>query len=157
MTYSPALKWMLIVLIPLTIGWKLMLKPEDPVEMQNAITAFLADQKFEVTVSDENLEYMQILDARSPSCHMRVARISPLGHEADLIRRLNEPNGRTYYVFRRVVYADQPVYLTVVNYIGFRFLRELGFVARVPPVLAVVASCEADKLPWSMLRSLEPT
>ena len=88
---------------------------------------------------------------------MRVARISPLGHEADLIRRLNEPNGRTYYVFRRVVYADQPVYLTVVNYIGFRFLRELGFVARVPPVLAVVASCEADKLPWSMLRSLEPT
>jgi hypothetical protein len=156
-TYSPALKWMLIVLIPLTIGWKLMLKPEDPVEIQNAIAVFLAEQKFEVVVSDENLEYMHIVDARSPSCHLRVARVSPLGHEADLIRRLNELNGRTYFVFRRVVYSDQPVYLTVVNYIWFRFLRELGFVSRVPPVLAVVASCETDQLPWSMLRSLEPT
>ena len=134
-----------------------MLKPEDPIEIQNSIAAFLEGQNFEVAVSDENLEYMRIVDAKLPSCHMRVARISPLGHEADLIRRLNEPNSRTYYVFRGVVYLDQPVYLTVVNYISFRFLRELGFVSRVPPVLAVVTSCDADNLPWNMLRSLEPT
>jgi hypothetical protein len=36
------------------------------------------------------------------------------------------------------------------------FLRELRLVSRVPPVLAVTTSCEAEQLPWHTLGSLEP-
>ena len=156
MTYSPALKWLVVILLPLTIGWKLVGKPENTVEIQNAIVEFLTKQQFDVRVTDENMEYMAIIDARSRSCQLRVARVSPLGHQADLVRRASATSDRTFYVFRGTVYPEQPVRLTVASYLWFRFLRELGSVSRVPPVLAVVASCDAEQLPWSALGSQGP-
>ena len=156
MTYSPALKWLVIMLLPLTIGWKAAGKPENPVEIQNAIVEFLNKQQFDVGVTDESMEYMSIIEARSRSCQLRVARVSPLGHEADLVRQGNATSDRTFYVFRGTVYPVQPVRLTVASYLWFRFLRELGLVSRVPPVLAVVASCDAEQLPWSALGSQGP-
>ena len=156
-TYSPALKWSVIILLPLTIGWKLAGKPENTVEIQNAIVEFLTKQQFDVNVTDENMEYMGIIDAWSRSCQLRVARVSPLGHQADLVRRASATSDRTFYVFRGTVYPEQPVRLTVASYLWFRFLRELGLVSRVPTVLAVVTSCDAEQLPWSALGSQEPT
>jgi hypothetical protein len=156
-TYSPALKWSVIVLLPLTIGWKLAGKPENPVEIQNSIVEFLTKQQFDVSVTDETLEYMGIINARSRLCQLRVARVSPLGHEADLVRQASTTSDRTFYVFRGTVYPEQPVRLTVASYLWFRFLRELGLVSRVPPVLAVFTSCDAEQLPWSALGSQEPT
>jgi hypothetical protein len=156
-TYSPVLKWSVIVLLPLTIGWKLAGKPENPVEIQNSIVEFLAKQQFDVSVTDETMEYMGIINARSRLCQLRVARVSPLGHEADLVRQVTTKSDRTFYVFRGMVYPEQPVRLTVASYLWFRFLRELGLVSRVPPVLAVVTSCDAEQLPWRALGSQEPT
>jgi hypothetical protein len=155
-TYSPALKWLVIILLPLTIGWKVASKPENPVEIQNAIVEFLTKQQFDVRVTDENMEYMGIIDARSRSCRLRVARVSPLGHEEDIVRRSSATSDRTFYVFRGTVYREQPVRLTVASYLWFRFLRELGLVSRIPPVLAVVTSCDAEHLPWSALGSQGP-
>jgi hypothetical protein len=103
------------------------------------------------------MEYMGIIDARSRSCQLRVARVSPLGHQADLVRRASATSDRTFYVFRGTVYPEQPVRLTVASYLWFRFLRELGLVSRVPPVLAVVTSCDAEQLPWNALGSQGPT
>jgi len=155
-TYSPALEWSVIVLLPLTIGWKAVGKPENPIEIQNSIVEFLTKQQFEASVSDENMEYMSIINARSRSCQLRVARVSPLGHEADLVRQASAASDRTFYVFRGTVYPEQPVRLTVASYLWFRFLRELGLVSRVSPVLAVVTSCDAEQLPWSALGSQGP-
>ena len=157
MTYSPALKWSVIVLLPLTIGWKLAGKPENPAEIQNSIVEFLTNQQFDVSVTDETMEYMGIINARSRLCQLRVARVSPLGHQVDLVRQVSTTSDRTFYVFRGTVYPEQPVRLTVASYLWFRFLRELGLVSRVPPVLAVVTSCDAEQLPWSALGSQEPT
>ena len=156
MTYSPALKWSVIILLPLTIGWKVAAKPENPVEIQNAIVEFLTKQQFDASVTDENMEYMGIIDARSRSCQLQVSRVSPLGHQAEIVRRASATGDRTFYVFRGTVYPEQPVRLTVASYLWFRFLRELGLVSRVPPVLAVVTSCDAEQLPWSSLGSLGP-
>jgi hypothetical protein len=144
-------------LLPLTIGWKLAGKPENPVEIQNSIVEFLTKQQFDVSVTGETMEYMGTVGARSRSCQLRVARVSPLGHEADLVRQASTKSDRTFYVFRGTVYHEQPVRLTVASYLWFRFLRELGVVSRVPPVLAVVTSCDAEQLPWSALGSQEPT
>ncbi len=157
MTYSPALKWSVIILLPLTIGWKVAGKPENPIEIQNSIVEFLTKQQFDVNVTEENMEYMAVIKARLGSCQLRVARVSPVGHEAALIRQASATSDRTFYVFRGTVYREQPVRLTVASYLWFRFLRELGLVSRVPPVLAVVTSCDAEQLPWSALGSQEPT
>lgn len=155
MTHSPALKWLVIVLLPLTIGLKAAVKPENPAEIQAAIVTFLTGQQFDVRVTDDNMEYMPIIEARSRSCQLRIARVSPLGHEADLVRQMSTE--RSFYVFRGAVYTEQPVRLTVASYLWFRFLRELGLVSRVPPVLAVISSCDADQLPWVALGAQGPT
>lgn len=151
MTHSSALKWSVIVLLPLTIGWKLAIKPEDPVEIQNAIVEFLAKQQLDVRVMDERMEQMGVIEARSRSCQLRVARVSPLGDETALVSRASGENDRTFYVFRGSVYPQQPVRLTATSYLWFRFLHELGLVSHVPPVLAVVTSCNAEQLPWTAL------
>ena len=154
--HSPALKWSIAILLPLTIAWKLAVKPENSIEIEDAIVEFLASQKFEVTVTGETMGNMPIIEANSSSCRLRVAKISPLGHEAEFARRIGMTTDRSFYVFRGTVYGEQPVWLTVASYLWFRFLRELGLVSRVPPVIAVVSSCDVEQLPWSALRSQEP-
>lgn len=113
MTYSPALKWSIITLLPLTIGWKVVGKPENPAELQNAIVEFLTKEHFDVSVTDQGMEYMSMVYAKSRSCQLRVARVSPLGHEADVVRQASARSDRTFYVFRGTVYPEQPVRLTV--------------------------------------------
>ena len=157
MKHSPGLRWLIVILLPLTIAWKAAIRPENPDETKDAIVDFLTKQQFDVSVTDETMEYMGIINARSRLCQLRVARVSPLGHEADLVRRASTTSDRTFYVFRGTVYPEQPVRLTVASYLWFRFLRELGLVSRVPPVLAVVTSCDAEQLPWGALGSQEPT
>lgn len=100
------------------------------------------------------MEYMSIIEASSEQCRLHVARISPLGYEADLVRRLGTRTDRTYFLFRGTVYGEQPVWLTVTTYLWFRFLRELGLVSHIPAILAVVSSCSIENLPWGALRSL---
>ena|SRR5215469_14833098 len=149
-------KCSLVVLLALTIGWKAAVKPENPAEVQTAVQDFLTRQHFEVSVSGESLEYTAVIDAWAHGCHLRVVRISPLGHEVNLVRKSNASGDRIFYVFRGVVYHEQPVRLTLANYLWFRFVRELGLASRVPPVLAVVTSCDAEQLPWSTVSVLQP-
>jgi hypothetical protein len=154
--HSPGLRWLIVILLPLTIAWKAAIRPENPDETKDAIVDFLTKQQFDVTISDESIEYMAVIDASSRSCHLRVARVSALGHEANLVRQAGAASDRIFYVFRGSVYPRQPVRLTVASYLWFRFLRELGLVSRIPPVLAVISSCDAEQLPWSTLGSQEP-
>ena len=154
---SLTLKWLLVVLVPMTICWKIMNKPENPGETQDAVSKFLKDQKFDVRVTEESIEDMPIIEASRGSCHLRIARVSPLGHEAELVRRTSKPGEQVFYVFRGADYSKQPIGQTLANYFWFRFLRELGLVSRVPPVFAVMTSCVAEHLPWSQMGAQEPT
>lgn len=154
---STALKWWLVVMLPLTIAWKVAIKPENPADIQSGLVEFLTEHGFAVGVSEDRMEYMGIVRATSPSCELRVAKISPLGHEADLVRKVTAAGDHTFYLFRGQIYDEQPVRLTVMNYLWFRLLRELGFARRVPPVLAVMSSCDAQWLPWRTLPGQQPT
>jgi hypothetical protein len=147
---------LIIVLLTLTIGWKAAAKPENPAEVQTAIQNFLVRQHFKISVSGESLEYTAVIDAQANGCHLRVVRVSPLGHEVTLVRQANASGDRIFFVFRGAVYREQPVRLTLANYLWFRFLRELGLASRVPPVLAVVTSCDAEQLPWNTIDALQP-
>lgn len=153
---SPALRWSILILLPLTIGWKIVVNRENPTEIENAIVEFLNNQQFDVTLTKEVMYGMPVLDARSNSCSLRIMRVSPFGTEVDLVHSFAGSADRIFFVFRRGIYPQQPVQLTVASYLWFRFLRELRLVSRIPPVIAVISSCDAKHLPWSALRLQDP-
>ncbi len=149
---SSRAKWLIAISLLLTIPWKLTIKPENPAELEDVILNFLDNHQFKASVTDKSLEYMRIIDASSRTCHLLVAKISPLGYEADVVRLMGDANDRVFYVFRGMAYKEQPVNLTVASYLWFRFLRELGLISRIPAVLAVISSCDAEKQPpWNEL------
>ena len=149
---SPGIRWCIVALLLLTTGWKLVIKPENPAEVEGAIIKFLGNYHFEATLTDKSMEHTSVISATSDSCHLWVATVSALGHETDLVRRIGAATDSISYVFRGTVYSEQPVIRTVVSYLWFRFLRELGLVPRIPPVIAVVSSCGVEELPWNEFR-----
>ena len=150
---SPALKWFIVLLLPLTLAWKFAVGPEVPDDLEFEIIKFLRNQHLEVISTNEMVNYLSIIQATSGSCRMLVAKIAPDGSSRDVIGGLATANDRLFIVFRGRVYAHQPVLFTEFRYLWSRFLRELGLVRHIPPVLAVVAttSCDAEQLPWDAL------
>ena len=90
MKFSPAIKWCLVLLLPLTLGWKLAvaLRTDDPAERAVAIVEFLTGHQFNAVSKDETRGGLQIVEASSNECHLLVARISPLGDSADQVQSL---------------------------------------------------------------------
>jgi hypothetical protein len=154
--FSPALKFSLILLLPLTLAWKLAvaLKPNDLAESTNTIVAFLAQNQFSVVTESEMLLGLTVITARSSGCRLLVTTISPLGDSTDQVKSLATDADRTFVVFRGVIYRKQPVFLTTVNYLWFTSLRRLGLVSQIPLVIAVISSCDTEGLPWDALRSI---
>ena len=154
MKFSPALKFSLILLLPLTLAWKLAvaLKPNDLAESTNTIVAFLARQQFSVVTENEMLDGLSVITARSSGCRLLGIRISPLGDLTHQVESLATDADRTFVVFRGVIYSKQPVLLTTVNYLWFTSLRRLGLVSQIPLVIAVISSCDTEGLPWDTLR-----
>ena len=153
MKFSPALKWFLVLLLPLTLGWKLAVKPVDPSKIRTAVVEFLTQHDFNVLVSKGTLVDIHIVEANSGPCRLLVGNISPYGVDTELVQHLGTATDRRFFVFRGTVYSEQPVLLTIVNHLRFRFLHDLGLVSAIPSVLAVVSSCDAtEQLPWNELR-----
>jgi hypothetical protein len=150
---SPALRWLLVLLLPLTLAWKLVSRPADPNKIRNDIVVFLERHDFNTLDSRKPLVDIQIIEARSVACRLLVGNISPYGVHTDIVQQLGTAADRRFFVFRGIVYQQQPVVLTAVNHLGFRFLHDLGLVSAIPPVLALVSSCDAAAhLPWGELR-----
>jgi len=152
--FSPTLKFSLILLLTLSLAWKLAvaLKPNDLAESTNTIVAFLARNQFSVVSENEMLDGLTGITARSSGCRLLVIRISPLGDSTGQVDSLATDADRTFVVFRGVIYSKQPVFLTTVNYLWFTSLRRLGLVSRIPLVIAVISSCDPEELPWDTLR-----
>lgn len=156
MKFSPALKWLIATLLPLTLAWKLAvaLRLNNPAEERNAIIEFLIRNQFNVVIVNEMIDEWPVIAARSDECRLLVAKISPRGDSIDQVERLATVFNRTFIVFRGMVYSKQPVFLTLVNYLWFTSVWRLGLVSHVPIVLAVISSCDARGLPWGALRSI---
>jgi hypothetical protein len=134
----------------LSIGWKIAIRPDDQNDLANDIIKFLERNHFSVVVTDDAVNYMPIIQATTAACHLQIARLTPDGSNRDLIRHFAAGRERTFVVFRGAVHAQQPVFWTVVNYLWSRFLRELGLIEHITPVISVAmnSSCNADHLPW---------
>jgi hypothetical protein len=157
---SRALKWiaLLLLLLPITLGWKLAVRHAGPgdltdKEVQRQVAEFLIRQHFKVEVPDQVLLGRPALSATAGMCRILIAKSSAIGSDRDLIRGLATRADRVFIVFRGKVYAEQPTWLTVFDFLWSRLRRELGFKAPASPVLAIIAStnCDAEKLPWHEL------
>jgi len=156
---SPALKWLVLLLLLPTLGLKMVLRPSadagdsDDRQVQLRVADFLFRQHF-IPVSSEKIEHGRpMIQAIAGSCRLLVAKSPAIGSDLDLIRRLAAATDLVFVVYRGRVYADPPTWLTVLDFLWIRLRRELGANAQFAPMLAVVAApnCGAEQLSWGEL------
>ena len=154
MSFSPALKWFIALLLPLTLVWKLALKTEDSIQLKDGITNFLVVHNFAVSEIKRELNGMPVIRATAKPCEMRILKASPDGWTRDLIRKFATATDHIFIVFRGKIYADQSSWIILVGYLQSKILYRLGVVPHTRAVIAVVASkdCDAKRLPWDRLR-----
>jgi hypothetical protein len=150
---SSAFKWFLALLLPITLAWKLSVGLEDSNILKEKIVEFLARHHFDVVVSEEIVEEMPAIHAFRESCRMLILKTSPNGWRKHMISELTGANDRAFIVFRGMVYAEQPTWLTLVTHLWSRLLRKVGLRHDTIPVLAVIAPaiCNAERLAWHEL------
>jgi hypothetical protein len=154
---STALKWLLILALPLTLGLKLVVRPDLSVasetDVQQKVADFFRRQHFTVALSDRTGEGRYMLRASAGPCHVLVAKSDPMAWDSAAIRRNATDGDRVFVVFRGRTYEDQPTWLTVPYFLWSRLERELGMRAEAAPLLSIIATagCGAERLPWSEL------
>jgi hypothetical protein len=154
---STALKWFLILALPLTLGLKLVVRPDRSVasesDVQQKVAEFFRRQHFTVALSDRMGEGQYMLHASAGPCRVLVAKSDPMAWDSAAIRQKATDGDRVFVVFRGRTYEDQPTWLTVPYFLWSRFERELGMRAEAAPLLSVIATagCGAELLPWGEL------
>jgi hypothetical protein len=154
---STALKWFLILALPLTLGLKLVVRPDRSVasetDVQQKVAEFLRRQHFAVALADRTGEGQYMLRASAGPCRILVARSDPMAWDSAAIRQNATDGDRVFVVFRGRTYEDQPTWLTVPYFLWSRLERELGMRAEAAPLLSVIATagCGAERLPWGDL------
>ena len=157
MNCSTALKWFLILALPLTLGLKLIVRPDRSAasvpDVQQKVAEFFLRQRFTVALPDRTGEGQYMLRASAGPCRILVVNSDPIAWDSDAIRRNAMAADRVFVVFRGRIYKDPPTWLTVPYFLWSRAQRELGLPAHTAPLLAVIASpsCDAERLPWGEL------
>ena len=152
MSYSPAFKCFVGLLLPLTFAWKLAAGPDDPNEFPKTIAQFLKFREFEEVKTEEVMGGMWAVRAHRGDCRLFVVEVSSKGWTRELIRTFAQASDRLFIVFHGSIYEYDPTWLTVANDIYLRALRKLGL-ARSTLIVGVAAapSCAAERLPWNEL------
>jgi hypothetical protein len=135
------------------IGWKIAIPVENPDYLREDLVRFFERNQFDVVATDERATDTLIRATRA-SCQLQVARLTPDGANRNLVQHLATGMDRSFVVFRGEVYARQPIMWTVLHYLWSRFLRELGWIRQISPIINVAenSSCNAERLPWPELQ-----
>jgi hypothetical protein len=151
-SFSPALKWLIAILLPLTLAWKLTVKADRNDHLEEDVIAFLTREGFHTVVA-EDTNFHGILAVNS-TCRMRVMIASSDGADRDMTRSLVAADESLIFVHQGKLYQEQPILLTVSAEKWARALRKMGLTDRNESVLAVVAQrqCDADRIPWAQLQ-----
>jgi hypothetical protein len=154
---SSALKWMIIPGLLLTLGLKLVVRPDRSTpslgDVQQNVARFLARHYFAVALSSQPTAGQVMIRAGAGACRILVANSNPVGWDLDAFRRNATDADQVFVVFRGKTYKDQPTWLTVPVFLWSRLQRELGLQAQAAPLLAIIATptCDAEHLPWEEL------
>src|SRR6266478_1482401 len=60
------------------LGWKIAIQPDDPNYLKEDLIKFLERNHFSVVVTDEMVNYTPIIRATTTSCHLQIARLTPM-------------------------------------------------------------------------------
>ena len=152
MSFSPALKWLIAIFLPLTLAWKLTVNAGSNDHLEDDVIAFLTRQGFHAVVTEDT--YFRRILAVNSSCHMLVMIAFSDGAYRDMMRSLVTADESLIFVHQGKVYREQPILLTASAELWARPLRKIGFTVRHESVLAVVAQrqCDVDGLPWDQLQ-----
>lgn len=152
MSFSPALKWLIAILLPLTVALKLAANAGGNDHLEDDVITFLTRQGFQAVAAEET-NFRSILAVNS-SCRMRVMVTSNDGGLRDMVRSLVTDDDSLIFVHQGEVYQEQPVLLTLSAALWTRAFRKMGLTDRHEAVLAVVAQrrCDASRLPWHQLQ-----
>ena len=148
--FSPGLKWLIAIMLPLTLAWKLAVMAATDDHRQQEIIAFLTGQGFDaVATEDMPLPGIRAVDG---DCRMHVIKYN--GADRDMIRDHMAATDRLFFIRRGKIDVEQPNTLNVLDELWASALRKIGLAGRQPPVLSVVASahCDVDRLPWEQLQ-----
>jgi hypothetical protein len=151
---SRAISLCLILLLPLTVGWKLWIAwgPIDAGEVAPTVAAFLSSHQFFVIQDFDMLNGAPVvITAEAGDCRAFVVETVPFGKPIDPVSYLATEDDHTFVVFRGATYDTEPVFLTLGNYVWYTLLCRLGLASHIPRVLAVISSCDLKSLPWSEL------
>jgi hypothetical protein len=158
--FSPVLSWSVLVLLVLTLGWKVAARPDASsviekreADGQRKIADFLIRQHFTAVVPETMPLELPMVRATAGACRVLVVEPSVDGSDRERMRRYTSARDTAFVVFGGKIYAEHPTFLTVSNDLWTRFRRQLGMKVEVTPVLVVIATkgCEAERLPWHEL------
>jgi hypothetical protein len=156
-SFSHVFKWLLLLLLLLSLGWKSVIQIDYSNNFEDKMRSFFIRNHFMVTVSEELIKDHRTFRATKAACLMLVTGVSHRGWERDLMNKVATAREQVFIVFAGKIYAEQPTWLTVLDFLWYKVLSELGFKVFPTPVIAVIAtkSCDAERLPWYELSSAE--
>ena len=151
---STAVKCILAVALLLSVAWKVAIPTYHQNDADDNVIEFLKRNHFNVLITE--LSGAPVIEAKRGSCSLQVFRLEPDGSNGNLIRHLLTDADQLFVVFRGRVYAQQPIFLTVISSFWSKVLRGAGLIRHIPPVIAVGASwsCDTERLPWVQLGHL---
>jgi hypothetical protein len=155
--YSPTLKWLLVLLLPLSLGWKCAIRIDYSTNVQETIVEFLARNYFSVSESDQIMPQTRTFAGRSFSCRILITLVSYRAWERDAIYNHATAEDQVFFVFNGKIYSNYPSWLAGFNFLWYKIMSELGFRMQTPFAIAVIAtkSCNAEQLPWHEFSSAE--
>jgi hypothetical protein len=156
--YSLAPKVFLALAIALTVSLKVMVRDTENqnahLAVKDSVVAFLTRHRFQ----SHGMPDGSRIYAASGDCRLLIEEMIPQGWNLDSIKTLDTQDGRLSFVFKGMVYTDQPISIgsTTVSHYWTRLQQKLGINTVSNPVLAVVASesCSLDALPWKEIAEL---
>ena len=104
MSYSPAFRWFIGLLLPLTFAWKLVAGPGDPNQIPNTIAQFLRHQEFDAVRTEEVMDGMWAVRAHRGDCRLFVIEVSSKGWTRDLTRTFVDASDKLFIVAHGSVY-----------------------------------------------------
>jgi len=153
--YSLAPKVFLALAIALTVSLKVMVRDTNQnahLAVLDSVVAFLTRHQFQSHGTPDGSR----IYASSGNCRLAMRQVDPQGYNLDAIKTIDAKEGQLFFVFKGLVYTDQPLASTILSHYWFRLQQKLGLHPSWNPVLAVVSSdsCAMDALPWKELAQL---
>jgi hypothetical protein len=158
--YSLGFRFVVGILIPLTIGWKIVVPSHVGREMNGTLISFLTRNNLEIIAHDDLVDddilttEVPLIQARRGQCDIWIARLNSDGTNRQLIASHFSNVPLRFVVYQGAIYKEQPVYRTSAAFVLSRVLGQVGLIMKAAPSIVVYSNayCDAENLPWTELR-----